>query len=390
MCSNRLMTYNWQQSDWPNFSYDLASLLDKLTAFGSHSGRVSGLLEALPEGTQSETLINIMVAEAIKTSEIEGEYLSRADVMSSIRRNLGLVETTPPTKDQRAAGVADLLVGVRKDFATPITEAMLFEWHTMLMRGNRRVKVGDWRSHSEPMQVVSGPMGKEKVHYEAPPSADVPDMMREFIAWFNATAPDGENPITQAPLRAAIAHLYFESIHPFEDGNGRIGRTVSEKALSQGLGRPVLLSLSKAIEANKNNYYDALQTAQRSNEITEWLDYFLQVCIDAQQDAEAQIDFTLQKAKFFDSHKEHLNDRQTRVIQRMLDEGTKGFEGGMSAKKYASIAKTSKPTATRDLQELAASGALIVGGAGRSTKYYLPFDQPKQQEENKKRQKQSS
>jgi len=388
VCSNRLMIYNWQQPDWTKFTYDMASLLDDLTAFSERAGRVSGILDALPEGTQTETLIDVMVAEAIKTSEIEGEYLSRADVMSSIRRNLGLVETQPPTGDKRAAGVAKLMVAVRRDFVTPISAEMLFEWHQMLMLGNRRINVGTWRTHSEPMQIVSGPIGKEVVHYEAPPSALVPEMMDAFINWFNNTAAAGTGPIPQAPIRAAIAHLYFESIHPFEDGNGRIGRSISEKALSQGLGRSVLISLSKAIEADKKAYYEALKSAQRTNETTAWLRYFVGICLQAQIDAETQIDFTLQKVKFFDTFKDKLNQRQLRVIQRMLDEGVHGFEGGMSASKYASIGKTSKPTATRDLQALAEMKALIVTGGGRSTRYWLPFDPKAKQQRNSQRQKQ--
>jgi len=372
MCSNRLMIYNWQQPDWSTFSYDISAILDELTAFEGRLGRVSGVLEALPEGTQVETFIDMMVSEGIKTSEIEGEYLSRADVMSSIRRNLGLTDA-PPARDARAAGVAELMVAVRREFAAPLTEDMLFDWHRMLMRGNRRVSVGAWRAHEEPMQVVSGAIGRETVHYEAPPSADVPKMMTRFAQWFNVTAPDGDKPIKQAPIRSALAHLYFESVHPFEDGNGRIGRTISEKALSQGLGRPVLLSLSKAIESDRNAYYEALKAAQRTNEVTDWVRYFLSVCLKAQQDAEDQIDFTLQKVKFFDTFKDKLNERQTRVIRRMLDEGPRGFEGGMSANKYVSIAKTSKPTATRDLQALAEMKALVVTGGGRSTRYGLPF-----------------
>jgi len=367
------MTYNWQQPDWAKFTYDISAILDELTAFEGRVGRVSGVLEALPEGTQVETLIDVMVSEAIKTSEIEGEYLSRADVMSSIRRNLGLTDA-PPARDARAAGIAELMVAVRRAFASQLTEDTLFDWHRMLMRGNRRISVGAWRAHEEPMQVVSGAIGRETVHYEAPPSADVPKMMTQFIDWFNATAPDSDKPIKQAPIRSALAHLYFESVHPFEDGNGRIGRTISEKALSQGLGRPVLLSLSKAIESDRNAYYDALKAAQRTNDVTDWIRYFLSVCLKAQQDAEDQVDFTLQKVRFFDTFKDRLNERQMRVIRRMLDEGPRGFEGGMSANKYVAIAKTSKPSATRDLQALAAMKALVVTGGGRSTRYWLPFD----------------
>ena len=378
------MTYNWQLPDWPNFSYDLSVIFDELTEFSQQIGRVSGIIDALPEGTQLETLIDVMVSEAIKTSEIEGEYLSRADVMSSIRNNLGL-GNEPEAKDVRAVGIAELMVSVRQQYAAPLSEETLFEWHRMLMKGNEKIKSGIWRQHAEPMQVVSGRMDRPTVHFEAPPSETVPGQMDEFIDWFNRTAPSGSHPIKQAPVRSALAHLYFESIHPFEDGNGRIGRAISEKALSQGVGRPVLLTLSKAIEAQKSQYYDALMAAQRMNEITDWLKYFTEMCLRAQSDAESQVEFTLQKAKFFDQFKDKLNERQLRVVRRMMDEGPHGFEGGMSAGKYASIAKTSKPTATRDLQELLALSALKVTGGGRSTRYWLPFENAKPKQKNKQK-----
>lgn len=229
------------------------------------------------------------------------------------------------------------------------------------------------------MQVVSGAIGRETVHFEAPPSRDVPILMKQFVTWFNATGPSGEKPIRQAPIRSALAHLYFESIHPFEDGNGRIGRAISEKVLSQGQGRPVLLSLSRTIEPQRNAYYDALNSAQCTNEVREWLEYFVNLCIRAQQDAGVQVSFTLQKARFFDAFKDQLNERQLRVVRRMMEEGPKGFEGGMSADKYSAVAKTSKATATRDLQALLGMGALSVTGGGRNTRYWLPFLAPLEQ-----------
>ena len=254
MCYNRLMRYNWQQSDWPDFRYDADEISDSLLAFMERVGRISGLLEGLSEADRSDAVINILAAEAMKTSEIEGEYLSRADVMSSIRNNLGLSKTTEPVKDRRAKGVVDLMLAVRDEYASPLSDAMLFDWHQTLLAHDRRVMLGAWRTHAEPMQVISGPIGKETIHFEAPPSDKMGEMMVSFINWFNSTGPDGKMPIQHAPIRSAIAHLYFETIHPFEDGNGRIGRAISEKALSQGLGRPVVLSLSRAIEGNKKAY----------------------------------------------------------------------------------------------------------------------------------------
>lgn len=365
------MTYNWQQNDWPNFKYDLQKVEDVLYAYAERVGRVGGLLEGLPEHAQTETIVDMMVSETIKTSEIEGEYLSRKDVMSSIKNNLGISENIEHVQDKKAEGAAALITDIRHTYIEAMTEEKLFEWHKMLMRGSKGIKVGEWRSHKEPMQVISGPIGKEKVHYEAPPSSRVSSEMKVFIKWFNDTGMGGEKEIKHAAIRSAVAHLYFETIHPFEDGNGRIGRAISEKALSQGVGRPILLSLSRTIEDNRNAYYDALKTSQRSNEITPWIIYFVNMVLDSQIQAEEQIEFTLKKTKFFDRYENQLNERQLSVIRRMLEEGIKGFEGGMSAKKYMSITKTSKATATRDLQNLEEIGAFTLLGAGRSTRYQL-------------------
>jgi Fic family protein len=366
-----MATYNWQQQDWPNFQYSLQNIDNELFLFAEKSGKVKGILGALPQQTQTEAIIDTMVAEAIKTSEIEGEYLSRKDVMSSIRKNLGLVTGPEYITDKKAAGIGELMIDVRHSYNEALTKEKLFAWHRMLMKGTRGIEVGAWRTHTEPMQVVSGALGKQTVHYEAPPSNRVPAEMDRFITWFNDTAPDGTKVIKKAPVRSAIAHLYFETIHPFEDGNGRIGRAIAEKALSQGMGQPALLSLSTAIEKKKSDYYAALQEAQSSNEITDWIDYFVGTILAAQTEAEALIDFTLKKTQYFDRWKDRLSERQTKVIRRMLEEGPNGFQGGMNAGKYTGITKASKATATRDLQDLLAMGAVALLGeaGGRSTSY---------------------
>lgn len=369
------MKYNWQQADWPEFTYALGEVENLLFEFTERVGRVSGLLDGLPENIKTDTMLDILVAEAIKTSEIEGEFLSRRDVMSSIRNQLNLNPTQESIRDQRAKGIGQLITALRKDYTKKLTKKMLLDWHNMLMQGNRSIAIGKWRTHTEPMQIISGPIGKEKVHFQAPPSTVVPDEMRRFINWFNKTVPGKSLAINKPPVRAGVAHLYFESIHPFEDGNGRIGRAISEKALLQGIGQPALFSLSKAIEGERKAYYAALKTAQRSNDITAWIKYFVQVCLDAQIQTEELIQFTLKKIRFFDHFKERLNGRQLRVVQRMLKEGPQDFEGGMSAKKYITITKTSKATATRDLQDLVEKGVFKTFGGGRSTAYelYLNF-----------------
>ena len=366
--------YNWQQPDWTRFRYSLEKVEDSLYAFVEEIGLVSGLVKSLPEDTQVETIIDLMVSEAIKTSEIEGEFLSRQDVMSSIRNKLGLIGKHQETRDKRAAGAGELMVLVRNEYDQPLTETMLFAWHRALLSGSAGIIVGDWRSHEDPMQIVSGAYEKWKVHFEAPPSSAVKAEMDRFIEWFNATAPGGTQPIKSAPVRAAIAHLYFESIHPFEDGNGRIGRAIAEKALSQTIGRPVMLSLSQTIEADKKAYYEALMAAQRKNEITPWMSYFVPLVLQSQRQAREVINFTLQKTQFLDRHKTSFNERQEKAINRMFESGPGGFVGGMNASKYMGITKAPKATATRDLQALLEMGALRVEGGGRSTRYFLALE----------------
>ncbi|MFK7834248.1 MAG: Fic family protein [Winogradskyella sp.] len=362
--------YNWQLKDWPQFKYDNTQLEERLYTFAEKSGRIRGALKAISQQDQLQATIDILVTEALKTSEIEGDYLSREDVMSSIKNNLGF-PVDKKIKDQNAKGMANLITDVQNTYSDRLTEPKLFDWHKMIFPETKGITVGQWRTHEEPMQVVSGRIDQPTVHFEAPPSQQVPFEMTHFIKWFNATAPKSTKAIIHAPIRSAISHLYFETIHPFEDGNGRIGRAIAEKAISQTVGYPVLLSLSAAIDAKRNHYYDALKEAQRSNEITPWLNYFIDIILNAQDASEALIDFTLKKTKLFDRYLNQLNARQLKAIKRMLREGSKGFEGGMTAKKYMRITQTSKPTATRDLQKLLSLGVFKVDGDGRSTSYQL-------------------
>lgn len=367
------MQYNWQLKDWPHFRYSTDEVERELFLLSEKIGLVTGLLKNMPDSDRQEITIDIILAEAIKTSAIEGEFPNRKDVLSSIKKNLGLHQSPVQIRDKSAEGLGELMVDVRKTFHEPLTKAKLFAWHKMLMRNSKTVSAGAWRKHREPMQVISGAIGKEEIHFEAPPSKDVPKEMERFIHWFNDTSVDGKNMIANPTVRAAIAHLYFESIHPFEDGNGRIGRAIAEKALSQSVGRPVILSLSRTIEAGKREYYASLKAAQRSNEITAWINYFVHTTLAAQTEAEATIEFTLKKVKYFDRYRDQLNERQLKILTRMADEGPAGFKGGLNAKKYVSLTKVSKPTATRDLQELLAIGAIehFNDKGGRSTSYKL-------------------
>ncbi|MFM7193896.1 MAG: Fic family protein, partial [Bacteroidota bacterium] len=273
-------------------------------------------------------------------------------------------------RDKKAQGAGHLMVEVYKLVHAPLTEAVLFNWHTILMRHHRNINAGTWRKHQAPMQVVSGAIGREKIHFEAPPSSIVKQEMKQFIRWFNDTAPGGKSEIKSAPVRSAIAHLYFESIHPFEDGNGRIGRAIAEKAFSQSIGQPIPISISQAIEAGKRAYYTSLEQAQRSNEITAWIGYFASVINTAQATARNTVAFIIKKATFFDRFNARMNARQSKAIRKMMDQPA-GFDEGMTAAKYISITRTSKATATRDLQHLAALGALVATNGGRSTRYQL-------------------
>lgn len=367
------MRYNWQQQDWPNFHYRVHEIEELLFFYLQHAGKLEGALRSLREVEREESISELLISEAIKTSEIEGEFINRADVASSIRKQLGL-DVRDHSKDQRAVGIAQVLVSARKTFDLPLSKAMLLEWHASLLAHEKRLVIGRWRTHQEPMQIVSGAIGFERVHFEAPPSANLEDEMNAFIQWFNDTAPYGPNAIVHAPVRAAIAHLYFETIHPFEDGNGRIGRAIAEKALAQTTGYPGLASLSYTIEQNKNEYYRQLEKAQRANEISEWIRYFVKIIVEGLKFAQKTVDFTLVKSKYFDHYSKQINPIQLKVIQRMFSEGPSGFEGGMTASKYSRLTRVSKATATRHLADLVQVGALLVQGQGRSTRYHLNFD----------------
>ncbi len=365
------MRHNWQQSDWPWFRYELGGLEGLLLAFAEHAGHVEGLLEGLPDDLGVEAVLDQMITEAIKTSAIEGEMLDHDDVRSSIRNRLGLNAVPQPVRSRMADGAGGLMVDVRNTFREPLSEAVLLAWHRMLLGPSSKMRVGGWREGGDPMRVVSGRIDRPSVHFEAPPAAKVPEEMARFIGWFNATAPGGPDAIRQPTVRSALVHLYFESVHPFEDGNGRIGRALAEKAVSQGLGRPVVFSLSQVIEANRKAYYGALEAAQHGNEVTRWVHWFTSTVVQAQREAEEHIRFALRKSLYFQRFGGDLNARQIKVLRRMFEAGPGGLEGGMNARKYTALTGVSKATATRDLQELAGIGALVSRGGGRSTRYEL-------------------
>jgi Fic family protein len=264
-----------------------------------------------------------------------------------------------------------MMVDLYRTFAAPLNDTTMFDWHGMLLGGGSSIGViGGYRIHPESMQVVSGPDYAHTVHFEAPKSACVPDEMKRFIAWFNDTAPSGETPLP-AVTRAGIVHLYFVCIHPFEDGNGRIGRALAEKSLAQNLGQPSLIALAYTIERKRKDYYAALERNNKENHITDWLTYFAKTVLEAQNNTIKRVDFYIAKARLYERLRGQLNERQEKVIARMFREGIDGFKGGLSAENYISISKVSRATATRDLQDLVEKGALTRTGALRHTRYHL-------------------
>ncbi|MEY3941823.1 MAG: hypothetical protein RIR07_709 [Bacteroidota bacterium] len=367
------MKYLWQRPDWPNFRVDTRSLEAELIAYERTSGRLLGGIQALPKAAQEEALVEVLTEEAVRTSEIEGELLRRSDVASSIQRNLGLSHAAP-VHDRRARGIAEALFLVRSTYLAPLDAATLHQWHSVLLAHDPSIAKGCWRSHPDPMQIVSGPLGRRRVHFEAPPSVEIPREMQCFIDWFNRTAPYGPEWIPSAPVRAALVHLYFETLHPFEDGNGRIGRMLAEKALVQTTGFAQPLSISAELERHRAEYYGQLERAQRSSRRLDWVRYFVGVVREAQRRGHETLAFTVKKAKFYAAFGPQFNAAHEKVIARMFAAGPEGFEGGMSAAKYVSLAKVSKATATRHLQELAEMGALVCTGSGRSTRYALCLD----------------
>ena len=334
------------------------------------SGEFIGACKHIGADDQETLKIELISDEAVKTSEIEGEILDRDSVQSSLRHQLGLGAERPGVKPAER-GVSQMMVDLYRGFAALLTDKTMFDWHSMLLGGDRPIPViGGYRTHADAMQVVSGPDYKRTVHFEALPSARVPDEMKRFIAWFNDTAPGAKNPLP-ALTRAGIAHLYFVCIHPFEDGNGRIGRALAEKSLAQNLGQPSLIALAYTIERKRKDYYAALERNNKENRITGWLTYFADTVLEAQDNTLKRVDFYVGKAKFYEKFRGKLNERQEKVIARMFRNGIDGFKGGLGAENYISISKTSRATATRDLQDLVEQGALTRTGELRHTRYFL-------------------
>lgn len=366
-----LMQWNWQLPDWPHFRFQSERLAEREAVYLRRSGVVLGTVRHLDEDDRTHLVVELMSTEALKTSEIEGEVLDRPSVQSSLRRQFGLQtdgRRVPPSEQ----GVAEMLTSLYRDFAAPLSGDSLFEWHRMLMQGRPNFAVGAWRNHPDPMQIVSGPIHAPKVHFEAPPASRVPREMDAFCQWFNATAP-GSDRAVPALVRAGIAHLYFESIHPFEDGNGRIGRAIAEKALAQAAAQPALSTLSLTLSQHRARYYRELELASVGLEVDDWLDWFADIALEAQQHVLDWLEFLVAKSRLLDRLRGQLNARQEKALLRIMRDGPAGFEGGMSSGKYSAITGASPATATRDLAELVALGALRRTGQLRGARYWLTF-----------------
>ncbi len=364
------MVWNWELPAWPQFHYDPDRLSALERQFLLGVGSAFAYLKTLDEQEYHHFIIEILSLEGLESSRIEGEILDRESLQSSIKQHFGL-QTAPKRGTGKESGMAQLLCSVYESFDQPLTHEMLWQWHAMLFKEASGIAdCGKYRTHTEPMQIVSNRYDSSTVFFEAPPSEKVFYEMTAFIDWFNSANRSGS-----LLGRAAIAHIYFESIHPFEDGNGRIGRVLVEKVLAQGVGRPILIAISKTLEKRKKEYYSSLETCNRSLEAEQWVEFFAHVVIQAHENSMSLLYFLIEKSKMFQALSGQINPRQTKVLLRMFEEGPNGFKGGLSAENYIAITKTTRATATRDLTDLVEKGALCRTGELRHTRYRLNLRQ---------------
>ena len=362
--------YIYQQHDWPNFRWDNNAIIQPLAAVRHLQGKLTGKMEALGFRLRDEAVLETLAIEVTKTSEIEGQILDLGQVRSSIAVKLGIEISGLTPSDRNVDGIVEMMLDATQKYEEPMTANRLFGWHSALFpsgwSGMYRIVVGNWRDDSTgPMQVVSGALGKERVHYQAPPAGDIDKEMNAFLAWFNRRTEE------DLILKSAIAHIWFITIHPFEDGNGRIARALSEMLLTRSDNSPRrFYSMSSQIRAGRKKYYDTLEKTQKGSlDITEWLLWYLRCLESALHSSEVVL------LKVFDKHRflaklasESLNDRQRLLINRLLDD----FEGNLTTSKWAKIAKCSQDTALRDIQDLVNRNILRKNpSGGRSTSYVL-------------------
>jgi Fic family protein len=365
------MTYIHDLPEWPDFTWDTRALARALAAVRHKQGKHLGKMEALGFELRTEASLTTLTNEVVKSSAIEGENLDTDEVRSSIARRLGLDVAGLPRPGREVEGIVEIMLDATRNFAKPLTEERLYGWHAALFPTGRsgmyRITVGGWRTgRAGPMQVVSGPMGKERVHFQAPDAERLAGEMERFLDWFNRSS--DMDPV----LKAAMAHLWFVTIHPFDDGNGRIARAIADMALSQADGsKDRFYSMSSGIEDERKEYYIQLESAQRGSlDITSWMAWFLG-CLDrALEASDTMLASVLHKARLWRRiNIRPVNERQRKVINRMFDHG---WQGHLNTSKYAKLAKCSTDTALRDIRELLERGVLIKNeGGGRSTSYRL-------------------
>jgi len=361
--------YIWQRKDWPDFRWDAEALLEPMSQLSQLHGLLNGRMSMLGFNEKCGSLLSAMTEELIGSSEIEGVLLNPNSVRSSIARRLGIEDDGLLVEDHYVEGLVDVMLDAVRKCREPLTDERLFGWHAALFplgrSGMHRITVADWRKGEEPMQVVSGAFGHEKVHYEAPASADVPAEMERLISWCNNA---GLSPF----IMAAVAHLWFVTVHPFDDGNGRISRTLADMLLARlDVDSARYYSMSAEINRNKKAYYEILERTQKGDlDITEWLLWFFDCLEKAVMRASGIIERTLEKAAYWDKfHDVDINERQRKVINRLWD----GFEGKLTSSKWAKMCCCSQDTALRDINDLIFKGMLRNSGeGGRSANYLLP------------------
>ncbi len=369
------MLYIYERLDWPKFRWNDAQLATQLAEVRHRQGRLIGRMEALGFQLRSEAILQTLTQDVVKTSEIEGEILNTDQVRSSLARRLGMEVAGLVPSDRHVDGTVDMLLDATRNFHQPLTAERLFSWHAALFptgtSGLKRITVGAWRkAEGGPMQVVSGRLGREKVHFQAPDADRVEKEMEQFLAWFEDTAL-----LIDPVIKAAVAHIWFVTIHPFDDGNGRIGRAITDLALARSEGTSQrFYSMSARLRTERNEYYETLEAAQKGDlDITVRLAWFLRVFGQALEDAEDHLSIVLRKAQFWAQPARFgLNERQRKIVNRLLD----GFQGKLTSSKYATIAKCSQDTALRDIEVLIRHNILARDEAGgRSTSYSLQFSE---------------
>ncbi|MCI5072845.1 Fic family protein [bacterium] len=355
--------YAWQLKDWKAFKHTPKKFAEYEAEFLHMAGMAYGLQKGLSEDDIAQFRVVHMVEEAYQTSAIEGETLNRESLQSSIKRYFEL--KSPQSKNHpKENGIAKMMVNLFHHFGADLDHQTLWDWHQMLMNGRTDLDaIGMYRFHEEPMQIVSQKHNLSTVHYQAPPSEHIKTEMDDYIKWFNTAE---HTPL----IKAGIAHLYFEMIHPFEDGNGRIGRALIEKSLAIALKKPSLIAISKEIEKHKTDYYAALEQANKSNQIDGWLDYFCKTILGAQKNSIVSIELLIQKSQFFSKHDAELNERQKKLMLKLFAL-EKDFVGGISVKNYIQLVLTSTATANRDLNDLIKKGILYKTGELKSTRYWF-------------------